>query len=312
MAKEFDQYSSSKKTATLAPYEPSISKEKESIYLPSKGLADAVNVALALGQPLLLTGEPGTGKTQLAYHLAAYFGLGEPEIYPAQTNSTASDLFYRYDALGHFQYAQNGQNAPLSPDALEQGYIRYNALGRAIRSGSRRVVLIDEIDKAPRDLPNDLLLAIEKLRFSVPEVLDVNTGNAKTYETDKANRPVIILTSNSEKNLPDAFLRRVVYYHISFEEIDLKAILREKTGISPAAVEKVETYFLQRVRAQKLKKLPATAELIAWVLLLQQIGFPLEKLGSKLDDTEKAQIHLSFSVLAKNRDDLREIKNLEV
>ena len=205
------------------------------LYIPSAGLVDAVNVALTLGQPLLLTGDPGTGKTELAWHIAYQFQLGgeldeatkemvyKPLVFTAQTTSIANDLFYKYDAVGHFQYNQNNK-IPLPIEEIESNYIHYNALGEAIRRQERRVVLIDEIDKAPRDLPNDILFAIEKLSFKVPELKN------KEYKTHKALRPIILLTSNSEKNLPDAFLRRVVYYHIPPPtQAELLEILRLKT-----------------------------------------------------------------------------------
>lgn len=272
------------------------------LYMPSDGLVDAVNVALTLGQPLLLTGEPGTGKTQLAYHIAHYFGLGSPLVFTAQTSSTAMDLFYKYDALGHFQYNQNNKD-PLSIAELENRFVKYNALGEAIRAQKRVVVLIDEIDKAPRDLPNDVLFAIEKLRFKIPE-LD------KSYESIPNARPIIILTSNSEKNLPDAFLRRVIYFHIPFPSAeDLLKILNAKTeGISEADLNKAIEHF-SHIRELKLKKSPATAELIFWVLLLQKIGFPMAKLDGTLSDAEKESLKLSYSVLAKNKEDLQSLKD---
>ena len=272
------------------------------LYIPSDALIDAVNVALSLGQPLLLTGEPGTGKTQLAYHIAHYFGLGSPLVFTAQTSSTAMDLFYKYDALGHFQYNQNSKD-PLSIEALEDRFIRYNALGEAIRTQKRAVVLIDEIDKAPRDLPNDVLFAIEKLKFRVPE-LD------KSYESIPNLRPIIILTSNSEKNLPDAFLRRVIYYHIPFPSAeDLLKILNSKTtGIPEADMAKAIAHFSE-IRDMKLKKSPATAELIFWVLLLQNIGFPMSKIGGTMSDSEKEMLRMSYSVLAKNKEDLMSLKD---
>jgi MoxR-like ATPase len=274
-------------------------------YIPSPALSDAVNVALAIGQPLLLTGEPGTGKTQLAYHLAHFFKLDNPLVFNAQTTSTATDLFYKYDALGHFQYAQNALSPPLSIEQFEERFIRYEALGEAIRRGKRCVVLIDEIDKAPRDLPNDILAAIEQLCFRVPEL-------GRTFETEAENRPIIILTSNSEKNLPDAFLRRVVYYHIKFPDAtQLLSILSQKTDNIPTADLDILIKHFEKIRQLKLKKLPATAELIYWALLLQKMQFPTAKLKSgTLSAAEKELLNSSYSVLAKNNDDLEILKKL--
>ncbi len=142
-------------------------------YIVAPSLQKAVNVAMLLGQPLLLTGEPGTGKTQLAYHLADFFdpaGFGDNLfIFNTKTTSVATDLLYRYDSLKHFQYIQNNRQE-LRPEEIELLFIKYQGLGAAIKSGRRCVVLIDEIDKAPRDLPNDILDVLEDLAFEVPEI----------------------------------------------------------------------------------------------------------------------------------------------
>jgi|UPI000591E61E MoxR-like ATPase len=282
------------------------------LYLPAPGLVSAVNVALNLGLPLLLTGEPGTGKTQLAYHIAHYFSLGDVLVFNAQTTSSAKDLFYRYDALGHFQHSQTQSDA-LSAEEIERRYIRYQALGAAIRSEKRRLVLIDEVDKAPRDLPNDILAALERLEFDVPEI-------DKSYATSKDNRPIIIMTSNSEKNLPEPFLRRVAFYHIDFPTAqELLHILQRKvegydgpegTGKLQAIIDHFE--HIRSRTSVKLRKDPATAELIQWAALLHKLGFGVRQLSDpgSLSEKARADLKLSYCVLAKNKDDLDQLHRM--
>lgn len=288
---------------------------KKEVYFPSPELAAAVNVALVLGQPLLLTGEPGTGKTRLAYHLSDCFeNLSGPFVFNAQTGSVKKDLFYSYDALGHFQWAQNQKNEQLSPDALETRFIRYEALGKAIKlayeEGMRSIVLIDEIDKAPRDLPNDLLSAIEELSFDVPEI----PGDIpRRWACPKQKLPLIIITSNSEKDLPDAFLRRVVYHHIDFPNDDVKLleILQAKglMGMEIPEMMAIIKHF-RAIRNNNLGKKPATAELISWAKLLSKIGFPIQKLKDleSLTAEEKSLLNTSYGVLAKSQDDMKKLK----
>ncbi len=282
-------------------------------YLPDKGLVDAVNVALLLGQPLLLTGEPGTGKTQLAYSLAWELGFDVPLIFETKSSSTARDLFYGYDTLSRFHAAQTGEGSNASLD-----YLTWHALGIAILqsrpltdveqwltkdflyNGPRRsVVLIDEIDKAPRDFPNDLLNEVENLYFRVPEL-----GNARIAASEEM-RPILVLTSNSEKNLPEAFLRRCVYYNIPFPDRNrLTDIVMARVGSfensdSPLLSEALELFIKLREPGSGLRKKPATAELIGWLITLNEMGAatsePLKKNGSAA--------LASLSTLLKSADD---------
>lgn len=257
-------------------------------YLADKGLIDAANVALMLGQPLLLTGEAGTGKTQFAYSLAWELGLGDPLKFETKSTSTARDLFYNYDALKRFQHIQTKQE---SDDVLD--YITYQALGLAIlrtltptdvkefvkdgisptEKPTRSVVLIDEIDKSPRDFPNDILNEIENMYFRIPEM-----GNKKV-EANREFPPIVVITSNSEKDLPDAFLRRCVYYNIPFpdesEKERLQAIilnrLAERVKGKDAFIDDALELFYA-LRTGGLRKPPATAELIGWMMVLKDMA----------------------------------------
>jgi MoxR-like ATPase len=281
-------------------------------YLADPGLSSAVNVALSLGQPLLLTGEPGTGKTQLAASVAYEFGLPSPLVFNVKTTSTARDLFYHYDAMRHFHDSHFGANTLHVDD-----YIIYEAFGLAIllakdsaeadkflpathrgRGPTRSVVLIDEIDKAPRDLPNDVLNEIEEMSFTVTE-----TG--RTFTADARYRPILVLTSNSEKNLPDAFLRRCVFYHVPFpDEHRLREIVERRlppgSAFASQIIENAIKEFVRIRRTLDLRKLPATAELLGWVRILCNLEIDL----GNLKPGQVESVIMSYSVLAKTKEDL--------
>ena len=256
-------------------------------------LVDAVNVALLMGHPLLLTGEPGSGKTRLAFRIAWELGLEPVLTYSTKSTSTAKDLFYSYDYLARFHAAH-------LPDPVEpKQFIRYHALGEAIirtnpvnqvahllppgfvhDSPKRSVVLIDEIDKAPRDFPNDILNEIENLCFRIPEL----SGHQEiTINQDVA--PLIFITSNAEKILPKAFLRRCAYYHIEFPSTDrLIDIVTKKMKRIPSYLGRshepdhqfianaVELFFEIRHALPDDDLRPSTAELIMWVAAMRDLS----------------------------------------
>lgn len=301
----------------------SYSRDQQS-YIPDPRLNAAIEVALDLGMPLLVTGEPGTGKTQLAHYLANQV-VGAPLLeYYTKTTSKAKDILYQYNALQHFRTAQAGHGSSSSME-----HIQFQALGKAILEAPRQryVVLIDEIDKAPRDFPNDVLFEFDNFAFRVE---DASTDELKLWaakqndpvEVDaqgfirvnvaETARPVLIMTSNSEKNLPDAFLRRCVYFHIPFPDADqLKAIINAKEGfhrqLSSNMLTDAVEHFLE-IREKGLRKKPATAELLAWLHVLQRKNVDLST-GLKRNSPEEIRrtIFNTYYVLAKNKEDLRRL-----
>jgi MoxR-like ATPase len=265
-------------------------------YLPDPGLVDAVNVALLLGRPLLLTGEPGTGKTQLAYSVAWQLAgrkllnltSTRVEKFETKSSSLAKDLFYSFDTIGRFQAAHGGGRA----NNLD--YLSFNALGRAILNAlprpevesliperfphngpARSVVLIDEIDKAPRDFPNDLLNEIEHMYFKIPELGNTVVGGPEKLADDL--KPIVIITSNSERNLPDPFLRRCIYYDIPFPSgAELREILLSRlqrlTPRDDRLVKDALDFFLKLRDENIPRRKISPAELIQWLVFLLERG----------------------------------------
>ncbi len=239
-------------------------------YIASQALQNDVNVAIALGRPLLIKGEPGTGKTLLATSIAA--GLRtELLVWTIKSTTKAQDGLYVYDTVQRLNDARFGDH-----DISDiKRYIKLGKLGQAFTRERQVVLLIDEIDKADIEFPNDLLSELDEMKFYIPE----------TGETIAARqRPVVIITSNAEKELPDAFLRRCVFHYIKFPEPDfMEEIIRvhfpdlEKKLLAAA----IEAFFKLR-ELEDLRKKPSTSELIDWIKALVASGTSPGDLGRRL------------------------------
>ncbi|MEO1395410.1 MAG: MoxR family ATPase [Cyanobacteria bacterium J06634_5] len=270
-------------------------------YLPSTKLIEAVNIAIYLEKPLLVRGEPGCGKTRLAYAIA--YELDLPlETWYIKSTTQARDGLYTYDVVGRLRDAQLASAEHITkPEDIDRisnpaTYIKWGALGRAFRREQRSVILIDEIDKADMDFPNDLLLELDELRFVIEETDE---------EIRAAVPPIVIITSNDEQDLPDAFLRRCLFHYVEFPNSKrLASIVQNLFPSAPSIlVEKAVDRFLQlRQNMQRDKgeigKKVSTSELLDWFRVLK--SYPQDDVLSDLDGK------LPFAgVLLKTWDDHR-------
>ncbi len=225
-------------------------------YVATEDLTVAVNAAVTLQRPLLVKGEPGTGKTELARQVAASLDLPIIEWHVKSTTRAQQGL-YEYDAVSRLRDSQLGDERVQNV----ANYIRKGKLWQAFEAEERVVLLIDEIDKADIEFPNDLLQELDRMEFFVYE----------TGETIKATtRPIVIITSNNEKELPDAFLRRCFFHYIRFPEMEtLKQIVEvHHPGIKPQLLTTALTQFYEIRDQQGLKKKPSTSEVLDWLKLL--------------------------------------------
>jgi MoxR-like ATPase len=238
-------------------------------YLPDQDLVEAVNLAIELERPLLIKGEPGSGKTRLARAVAYEMKLPF-EAWYIKSTGRARDGLYTYDAVGRLRDAQLAASGRIKDEEIARiddptTYVRWQQLGRAFLSGQRTVVLIDEIDKADIDFPNDLLLELDQKSFFVEE-----TGQ----EIQAKVPPLVFITSNDEKDLPDAFLRRCLFHHLAFPNREhLITIINAHFPASPEALVNAVLDAFLRLREEMNKgttsKKVSTSELIDWFRVLR-------------------------------------------
>ncbi len=264
-------------------------------YIASDELKTAVNAAIALERPLLIKGEPGTGKTLLAQEIAD--ALGAPLIaWHIKSTTRAQQGLYEYDAVSRLRDSQLGD----SRVSDIRNYIKRGKLWEAFTYPERPVLLIDEIDKADIEFPNDLLLELDRMEFHVYE----------TGETVKAAlRPIVVITSNNEKELPDAFLRRCFFHYIRFPDAEtMKAIVdAHYPGLKPRLIEEALRQFFAVRETPGLKKKPTTSELLDWIKLLVSEDIDIETLREK--DPRKL-IPPLHGALLKNEQDVHLFERL--
>jgi MoxR-like ATPase len=270
-------------------------KESAKFFQLEPPLQTAINMALAVGAPLLLTGEPGTGKTQVAWYLGWYFDI--PVFsYQVRSTATADDMKYDFDAVAYLRNAQD-------PDAAtrqRQDFLRKKALWLAYECETPSVLLIDEIDKAPRDFPNDLLLELANHRFQHPFLDEMITPKSSAP-------PIVVITSNVERRLPDAFLRRCIFHHIELTEALVQKAVEARTGDFPHIDETTRAEALKRfweIRANdQIQKPPSTAEVLVWLAILSALRVTAGQLKSaSLPDLP------GLTALLKDKDDIERVR----
>ena len=266
-----------------------------SVYVATDELKLAVNASIALQKPLLIKGEPGTGKTMLAEQVAESLGLKLIQWHIKSTTKAQQGL-YEYDAVSRLRDSQLGD------DRVHDigNYIKKGKLWEAFDADVPVVLLIDEIDKADIEFPNDLLTEIDKMEFYVYE----------TQKTVKAKRrPIVIITSNNEKELPDAFLRRCFFHYITFPDAETMQQIVEVhyPGIKNSLVKEAMDVFFDVRKVPGLKKRPSTSELIDWLKLLLSDEIPDDVLRNR--DTRKA-IPPLYGALLKNEQDVHLLERL--
>ena len=264
-------------------------------YIASRDLEVAVNAAVTLQRPLLVKGEPGTGKTVLAHEVAG--ALGYPLIeWHIKSTTKAQQGLYEYDAVSRLRDGQLGDERVHDIG----NYIVRGKLWEAFEADAPVVVLIDEVDKADIEFPNDLLLELDRMQFFVYE----------TRETIKAkNRPVVIITSNNEKELPDAFLRRCFFHYIRFPDRETmeQIVQAHYPDIRQDLAREALNVFFQVREVPGLKKKPATSELLDWLKLLMVEDMPVEALRS---NEKQLTIPPLYGALLKNEQDVHLFERL--
>ena len=269
--------------------------EGTSDYVATEDLKVAVNAAIALERPLLIKGEPGTGKTVLAYEVAK--ALNAPLLtWHIKSTTKAHQGLYEYDAVTRLRDSQLGDERVKDV----RNYIKHGKLWEAFEAPERPVLLIDEIDKADIEFPNDLLQELDRMEFFVYE----------TNETIKAAvRPVVIITSNNEKELPDAFLRRCFFHYIRFPDRETmeKIVQAHYPDLKQDLAREALNIFFQIRDVPGLKKKPATSELLDWLKLLMVEDLPLDVLRSRDTHVVIPPLH---GALLKNEQDVHLFERL--
>ena len=259
-----------------------------SSYVASAELMDAVNIAVTLQKPLLIKGEPGTGKTMLADAIAEALGK-KLIIWNIKSTTKAQDGLYVYDTVQRLYDSQFGGEGV---DDIKK-YIKLGKLGEAFSADEQVILLIDEIDKADLEFPNDLLWELDRMEFHIPE-----TGRTVTAK----HRPIVIITSNAEKELPDAFLRRCIFHYIAFPNQDMMSdiVHAHYPNIEDHLLEMAMRAFYQVRDLPTVAKKPSTSELLDWLQALRLGGVDPDKIESELPYA---------GILLKKNEDLTAVKN---